>query len=63
MFSRSTSDECMCIIDDYSGLNYKSITIVNDNSRVIHNIATSLTDDTRVVIYDCHMFIAQATGV
>ncbi len=63
MFSRSTSDECMCIIDDSSGLNYKSITIVNDNSRVINKLETSLTDDTRVVIYDRQMFIVQATGV
>jgi hypothetical protein len=36
------------------------MTIVNDNSRVINNLKTSLTDDTRVVIYDHHMFIVQA---
>ncbi len=35
--------------------------IVNDDSRVITKLETSLTDDTRVVIYDRHMFIIQAT--
>ncbi len=36
--------------------------IVNDNSRVVNKLEASLTDDTRVVIYDRHMFIVQATG-
>jgi hypothetical protein len=45
------------------GLYHKHITIVNDNSRVINNLETSLTDDARVINYDCHMFIAQATLV
>ncbi len=35
--------------------------IVNDDSRVVNKLETSLTDDTRVVIYDRHMFIVQAT--
>ncbi len=39
------------------------MTIVNDDSRVIIKLETSLTDDTRVVIYDLHMFIVQATDV
>jgi hypothetical protein len=38
------------------------MTIVNDDSRVINNLEPSLTDDARVVNYDCHMFIVQATG-
>jgi hypothetical protein len=38
------------------------MTIVNDDSRVIKKLETSLTDDARVVIYDRHMFIVQATG-
>ncbi len=38
------------------------MTIVNDNSRVVTKLKTSLTDDTRVVIYDRHMFIVQATA-
>jgi hypothetical protein len=36
--------------------------IVNDDSRVATKFETSLTDDARVVIYDRHMFIVQATG-
>ncbi len=37
--------------------------MVNDNSRVVNMLEASLTDGARVVIYDCHMFIVQATGV
>jgi hypothetical protein len=36
--------------------------IVNDDSRVIGKLVTSLTDDARVIIYDRHIFIVQATG-
>jgi hypothetical protein len=43
------------------GLYYKPMKIVNDDSRVINKLETSLTDDTIVVIYDRHMFIVQAT--
>ncbi len=35
--------------------------IVNDDSRVVNKLEVSLTDDARVVFYDCHMFIVQAT--
>jgi hypothetical protein len=35
--------------------------IINVDSRVINNLETSLTDYARVIIYDCHMFIEQAT--
>jgi hypothetical protein len=35
--------------------------IVNDNSRDINKLEASLTDDARVVIYNRHMFIVQAT--
>ncbi len=45
-----------------SGLYYKPMTIINGDSRVVTKLETSLTDDARVVIYDCHMFIVQATG-
>jgi hypothetical protein len=44
------------------GLYYKHITIVNYNSSIINKFAASLTDDPRVVIYDRHMFIVQATS-
>jgi hypothetical protein len=49
---------CMRFCD----LNYKPMTIVNDNYRVVNKLDASLTDDARVVIYDCYMFIVQATG-
>jgi hypothetical protein len=34
-----------------SGLYYKPITIVNDDSRVINKLETSLIDDARVIIF------------
>jgi hypothetical protein len=37
------------------------MTIINDNSRVVNKFEASLTDDARVIIYDHHMFIVQAT--
>jgi hypothetical protein len=40
---------------------YKPMMIVNDDARIINKLDTSLTDDSRVIIYDCHMFIVQAT--
>ncbi len=39
------------------------MTIVNDDSSVANKLETSLTDDARVIIYDHHMFIVQATKV
>jgi hypothetical protein len=35
--------------------------IVNDDSGVINKLEASLTDDARIVIYDCHMFIVQVS--
>jgi hypothetical protein len=43
------------------GLYYKPLTIVKDNSSVVNKLETSLIDDARVIIYDRHMFIVQAT--
>ncbi len=40
---------------------YKPMTIVNDDDRIVNKLDASLTDDARVVIYDRHMFIVQAT--
>jgi hypothetical protein len=51
-----------CCEHDASCLYYKHITIVNDDSSIVNKFEASLTDDTRVVIYDHHMFIVQATG-
>ncbi len=45
-----------------SGLYYKPITSINDGSRVINKLETSLTDNARVIIYDHDMFKVQATG-
>jgi hypothetical protein len=44
----------------FCGLYYKPIMMVNDDSRVINKLETLPTDDDRVVIYGCHMFIVQA---
>jgi hypothetical protein len=41
--------------------NNKPITILNDNSRVVNKLETSLTHYARVAIYDRDMFIVQAT--
>jgi len=38
------------------------MTIINYNSRVVNKLESSLTDDARVVIYNCHTLIVQATG-
>ncbi len=46
-----------------SCLYYKPIKILNDDSNIVNKLETSLTDDARVVIYDHHMFIVQATIV
>ncbi len=59
----------LSIGDDYliysvcstSGLYYKPMTIVIDDSRVVNKLEASLTDDNRVVIYGRHMLIVQAT--
>ncbi len=34
---------------------------VNDDSGVVNKLEAPLTDDARVIIYDRHMFIVQAT--
>ncbi len=47
---------------DISGLYYKPMMIVDDDSRVVNKLEASLTDDARVIIYDRHMFIVQTTG-
>ncbi len=36
--------------------------IINDDARTINKLDASLIDDARVIIYDRHMFIVQATG-
>ncbi len=46
-----------------SGLYYKHVTIVNDDSSVVSKWSVKLIDDPRVIIYDHHRFIIQATGL
>jgi hypothetical protein len=52
--------KCMYLF--ISGLYYNPITIVNDDARVVNKLENSVTDAARVVIYEHHMFIIQATG-
>ncbi len=40
----------------YSSAVFKAMIIVNDDSRVVNKLETSLTDDARVVICDHCMF-------
>jgi hypothetical protein len=47
-------------LETTSGLYYKHTMIVNDDSRVVNELETSLSDDARVIIYDRHMFIVLA---
>ncbi len=42
---------------------YKPMAIINDDSRVINKLEASLTNDARVVNYDRHMMIVEATGL
>ena len=44
-------------------MKYRSdtMTIINNDSRVINKLEASLIDNARVIIYDRHMFIVQAT--
>ncbi len=44
-----------------NGLYCKPMTIVYDDSRVINKLEASFTDNARVIINNCHMFIVQAT--
>jgi hypothetical protein len=39
------------------------MTIVNYASSIVNKLDALLTDDARVIIYDHHVFIVQATGV
>ncbi len=51
--------KCILLI---SGLYYKHVTIVNYASSSINKLKASLNDDARVIIYNRHTFIVQATG-
>jgi len=49
-----------CTTNIINECNYTSRIAIED-PRVTLQIVASLTDDTRSIIYDCNMFIAQAT--
>ncbi len=56
----------MIVDDDFTmsrNMYYKPMMIVDDDFRVVNNLEASLTDDAKVVVYNRHMFIVQATGV
>ncbi len=48
--------------NDTSGLYYKHMKIVNDDSSIFSKQSFQLIDDARGVIYDRRMFIIQATA-
>ncbi len=45
------------------GLYYKHMMIVNYASSIVNKLKALHNDDARVVIYDRHVFIVQATGL
>jgi len=45
-----------------SGLYYEPNMILDYDSRIVNKLETSLIDDARVIIYDRHMIIVEATG-
>jgi hypothetical protein len=55
MFCRSQYPKSIC------GLYYKHVTIITYASSGVNKLKASLNDDARVIIYDRHMFIVQAT--
>jgi hypothetical protein len=60
----STSVKAMTSGSDlYCDLYYKPMTIVNNDSRVINKLEASLSNNARVIIYDCYMFMVQDTDV
>jgi len=46
-----------------TGLYYKHVTIVNDDSCIINNWSFKLIDNAGVAIYDHNRFIIHATGL
>jgi len=45
-----------------SGLYYKHKMIANDDSSIVSKWSSKLIDDSRVLLYDRHMFIVLATA-
>jgi hypothetical protein len=57
-----TFQSSLTLAGNSGGLYYKHMTIVNYASSVVNKLEALLTDDARVIIYDYHVFIVQATG-
>jgi hypothetical protein len=64
-FKNVINVECqnLLLLRDICGLYHKHFTIVNDDSSIINKFGASCADAARVVIYDRHMFIVQATVI
>jgi hypothetical protein len=54
--------DALAIPTNTSGLYYKHMTIVNYVSSIVNKLKALHTDDARVVIYDRHVSMVQATG-
>jgi hypothetical protein len=52
----------LMFVGEASGLYYEHETIINFAFSGVNKLRASLNDDARVIIYDHHMFIVQATG-
>ncbi len=52
----------LLLLRDICGLYYKHTMLINYTSSIVNKLEALLTDDTRAVIYDRHVFIVQATG-
>ncbi len=63
LFFRFVTDDPSLVFEGKaSGLYYKHVMIVNYTSSSVNKLRASLNDDARVIIYDHHMFLVQATG-
>ncbi len=62
LIMKSVETILFIIVDETSGLQYKHMKIVNYASSVVNKLEALLTGDARVVIYERHVFIVQATG-
>jgi hypothetical protein len=67
MFDKRRQMVCLAssyllVLRDICGLYYKHTMLINYTSSIVNKLEALLTDDTRVVIYDRHVFIVQATG-
>jgi hypothetical protein len=50
------------LLRDLCGMHYKLTRIANHASSIVDKLEALLTDDARVIIYDHHVLIVQATG-